>query len=180
MSFSTWSTAFTTWSLFPCVHGYIHIYITQLHFYWMLFDPFGRSLLGFIWELNHRLKLLQLEKAGGTFRNYLIVLCKPHLLQRFSDESTCAHKWYHGGTQGCPILSSLTIFLLPKSRGRQRLIFSKTSQKMHPREPHILCYPSYYTLILPNGQRQLRYTHSRRAGDKKGKMWTMQKRNRLF
>ena len=104
---------------FFSMHGYVPILIrSHIFIKCYLIHLEKACLLGFIWELNHSLKLLQLGKAGGTFRNDLTVLCRPHLLKRVSDEFTHAHKAYLGdtqGTQGCPGFPSPTIFLLPES-----------------------------------------------------------------
>lgn len=55
---------------FPMLHTY-----TQPHFIkCYLIHLKKASFLGFIWELNHRLKLLQLGKAERIFRKYLTVL----------------------------------------------------------------------------------------------------------
>ena len=52
------------------IHSYIFIKCYLIHLEKACF-------LGFIWEFNHRLKLLRLGKAEQTFRKYLLVLCTP-------------------------------------------------------------------------------------------------------
>ena len=94
------------------IHSYIFIKCYLIHLEKACF-------LGFIWEFNHRLKLLRLGKAEQTFRKYLLVLCTPPV--RLSDELSCAHKSYRGGTRARPLCSSPIAFLLPNCTDRRHL-----------------------------------------------------------
>lgn len=125
--------------------------------------------LGFLWEFNHGLKLLQLGNTERTFRKYFIVLCKSHVLERFSDEFPMLTKatWGHVSWSHIP---SPTVSLLPNSSDRQHLMLF--SLRLHRRCSlvHLVFSTNLHTAhpLSPMGKgKSTTYVHGEQAMKRK-------------
>lgn len=130
------------------VHTHIHSHIFIKCY---LIHLEKACFLGFVWEFNRRLKLLQLGNAERTFRKYFIVLCKPHGPERLSKSSPCLPRPPGGAGAGPISHPPLSPSCQTVQAGDMNTVLPKTSQKVLSRSPRVLYRPPCRPPVVPRG-----------------------------